>query len=303
MEISSLETMDAMEYLASVQAQASSLPEVFVSKHKPQDESSNIFTNNQGTMDGAIDGSRAARDYLFSHRLDILPPPTSAHAPLDTHLKLWKESTLSNFSSLRLYMNVACKQLKTELSKNTMEERIKVPKSKDSYAWHVFCLGDQGRKEMETRMVDVQISGMNYDANATEIDLELAQYNIPSDGYDPTTRLMSQFDQIIVRRLLSHHTQFVSAGCTITLKRMKWIYAILARLEKPLHRDEASILMELLRSLCRARAKVKLGSIAVAKNNEIDGTELVKAINVVILLVGAYFEQCTDLERIFNVKI
>jgi survival of motor neuron protein-interacting protein 1 len=290
MEISSLETMDAMEYLASVKAQASSLPDVFVSQKTKEDASMSV----NGGID-AIDGSAAARDYLFSHRLDILPPPSRAYAPSKNNLSPWKENTLSNFSSLRLYMSTCCETLR---GATTTEERIKVPKSKDLYAWHVFCLGEHGRNEMESRMVDVQLSDLNYDANAVEIDLELSKYNIPSGGFEPTTKLLSQFDQIIIRRLLSHHTKYVSAGCTITLKRMKWIYAVLARLEKPIHRDEASVLTELLRSLSRARAKVNLGD----DNDRGEDGEIMKAINVVILLVGLYFEQCMDFKRLLVAK-
>jgi hypothetical protein len=257
MDISALESMDAMEYLASVKEQASSLPDVFISE-QVQDETmvndgggANVELSMNGDGHAPIDGSAAARDYLFSHRLDILPPPTTMHVPPVQSLYSWKDSTLNNFSVLRLYMSTCCEELKrvtkantmntnvnTKSTKNGNHDRIKVPKSKDLYAWHVFCLGDEGRKEMESKMVSVQLSDMDYDANASEIDLELSKYNIPSEGYEPTTKLLSQFDQIIIRRLLSHHTQYVAAGCTMTVKRMKWLYAVLARLEKPLHRDE-----------------------------------------------------------------
>lgn len=304
MEISSLETMNAMEYLAFVQRQSDSLPDVFVSPAPNENEiiqnHESIINDAQGSTSVAIDGSAAARDYLFSHRLDILPPPSAAHAPAADHLSSWKDSTLNSFSTLRLYLSTCCKELKT---KSTTQQRVKVPKSKDVYAWHIFCLGEQGRAEMESRMIDVQMSGLDYNATAAEIDMELSQYNIPSGGYEPTTKLMSQFDQIIFRRLLSHHTEYISAGCTITMDRMKWIYAVLARLEKPIHRDEACILTELLRGLCRARAKVKLGSDPHREDDIrisecIETEQVLKAINVAILIIGVYFEQCTNEKRL-----
>lgn len=287
MDISALATMDASEYLACVRQQADALPDVFVSEKDKCD----TFMKGHKYSD-AIDGSAAARDYLLSDRLEILPPPSSRHTPDPKHLKeSWKESTMCNFSSLRVYLNVCHQELR-----NIVKERVKVPKSKDVYAWHVFCLGKEGRDEMESKMTETQMSTLSYDATAVEIDLELSQFNIPPEGHEPTTQLMSQFDQIIIRRLLSHHTKYISAGCTMSSQRMKWVYAILARLEKPLHRDEASILTELLRVLCRARASVELN--ATDEQND----EVVKGINILILLIGVYFEQCTDLDRLFAVR-
>lgn len=303
-EIASLGSMDAMEYLAFVKHQASSLPDVFVSTSTHIDDtgagtntnlSSQIRSRNDLTP---IDGSAAARDYLLSHRLELTPPPTPAHAPPNSHFTAWKQETLSNFSSLRVYLHTCREQLHKSLDKT---EKISVPQSKDIYAWHVFCLGNQIRNEMECKMIHAQINGVNIsrDSSAAEIDLELEKYDIPQGGYEPSTQIMSQFDQIIIRRLLSHHTRYVAAGCSVTVKRMKWIYAILARLEKPLHRDEASVLTELLRELCRVRALVHLedgGNDNVNGNGEV---EIVQSMNVVILLIGAYFEQCTFLERLF----
>jgi survival of motor neuron protein-interacting protein 1 len=303
-EIASLGSMDAMEYLAFVKHQASSLPDVFVSTSKPTDDAvttnTNISSQNRSTIDSTpIDGSAAARNYLLSRRLELTPPPTPAHAPPPSHFAAWKEETLSNFSSLRVYLHTCREQLHKSLDKT---EKISVPQSKDIYAWHVFCLGNQIRNEMECKMIHVQINGLNISRNssAAEIDLELEKYHIPGPGgYEPSTQLMSQFDQIIVRRLLSHHTRYIAAGCSVTVKRMRWIYAILARLEKPLHRDEASVLTELLRELCRVRALVHLEGGGNENGNENDEEEIVQSINVVIILIGAYFEQCTFSERLF----
>jgi len=141
-----------------------------------------------------------------------------------------------------------------------------------------------------------------YNSTEIEVDLALADYNIPTKGYEPDTLLMSQFDQIIIRRLLSHHTAYVSAGCSMTNKRGEWIYALLARLEKPLHRDEASVLTELLRGLCRARAAVAVGLQEGDSGGNSNGDEdVLKVMNVLILLIGVYFEQCTDLDRLMMV--
>lgn len=290
LEIASLASMDAMEYLAFVKQQASSLPDIFVSTSIQDQKDPEESQKNNSSNFAPIDGSAAARDYLLSNRLVIIPPPSAAHVPPPCQFAAWREDTLSNFSSLRVYLNACRGELRNKLKQN---EKIAVPKSKDLYAWHVFCLGNQVRNDMENKMIHVTMDNLSYDSSAVEIDLELQKYDIPNGGYAPSTQLMCQFDQIIIRRLLSHHTKYIVAGCEMTVKRMEWIYAILAKLEKPLHRDEAGVLMQLLRELCRVRASISLD------DGGNDTVEIVQAVNVGILLIGAYFEQCTFLERLF----
>mmetsp|Transcript_7806 Transcript_7806/g.14708 ORF Transcript_7806/g.14708 Transcript_7806/m.14708 type:complete len:367 (-) Transcript_7806:109-1209(-) len=319
-EISSLQSMDAMEYLAFVRRQASELPDIFVSKIAIDTNINNDNTQSRQqhcTMPSQtpIDGSAAARDYLLSHRLNIIPPPSPLHVPPLSLLNEWVQQTLSNFSSLRSYLHACRGEFKKCTNNNTTttttrseEDKIRVPPSKDLYAWHVFCLGNEIRNEMEHQMIHVHILQQNDHLNgddgdiggdddrdhddvltAVEVDLLLSPYNIPQGGYEPTTRLMCQFDQIIIRKLISHHTRYIAVGCAVTTKRIKWIYAILARLDKPLHRDEASVLMELLRELCRVRSSMM--------ENQLD---IIKAINVVILLIGVYFEQYSHVDKLLT---
>lgn len=312
--------MDAMEYLAFVRRQALELPDIFVSKisleHNVQ--SNNSRQSSSSAAQPPIDGSAAARDYLCSNRLDIIPPPSSFHVPPVRILNKWVDQTLSNFSSLRTYLQACRGEFKKCLRS---EDKLPVPPSKDLYAWHVFCLGDEIRNDMEHKMIHAQImnNGLSDGDNlsAAEVDVLLSPYNIPQGGHEPTTRLMCQFDQIIIRKLISHHTRYVAAGCIVTVKRMQWIYAILARLDKPLHRDEASVLMEMLRELCRVRSKIviveeeeevheeekddepilqlDLKNQGGNKENKLD---IIKTINVVILLIGVYFEQYNHLEKL-----
>jgi Survival motor neuron (SMN) interacting protein 1 (SIP1). len=317
-EIVSLESMDAMEYLAFVRHQAMELPDIFVSKISLENSvQSNDSKSSTSAAQPPIDGSAAARDYLCSNRLDIIPPPSSFHVPPIRILNNWAEQTLSNFSSLRTYLQACRGEFKKCLR---LEDKLPVPPSKDLYAWHIFCLGDEIRNDMEHKMIHVQImnNGLNdgdENLSAAEVDVLLSPYSIPQGGHEPTTRLMCQFDQIIIRKLISHHTRYVAAGCIVTVKRMQWIYAILARLDKPLHRDEASVLMELLRELCRVRSKIiiveeedvyeekddesilqlDLKNQGGNKENKLD---IIKAINVVVLLIGVYFEQYNHLEEL-----
>ena len=273
----------------------------------------------------AIDGSAAARNYLLSHRLKFHSPPSCLTPYIPNHsngrtgptpLSSWVDRTMYNFSSLRTYLHACQKGLNRDMDR---EERIKVPKSRDSTAWHIFCLGTEGLQiELEEYDDDDDDDKRGPREPEDHPNRIFETYNVPPNGHGPCTKLTCQFDQIIFRRLLSHHTHYISKrGMDVRRlsdKRAKWIYAILSRLEKPLHRDEASVLSELLRELCRLRYELGVdlsveqfeggGSGSGDGNRSASVCERVKEelerMNVLIALVGIYFEQCTDLEKLFG---
>lgn len=269
--IDSLKTMDASSYLASVRDQASRMPDVFVASSKSHDSSSSRMNTN------VIDGSVASLNYMLSERLKIHSPPSPNHVP--RNLSTWVPQTLHNFSVLRGYLHQCHLALKTC-------ERITVPKSKDRYAWHVFCLGREEATGTMNNKYSYSDEEDDHDSDENVV-LEI-DTSRPSDGFEPDTKLMSQLDDIIIRRVLSHHVYYIKEGFEISYNRGRWIYALLARLQKPLHRDEASLLMQLLRELCIIRKN--------ASGNE----ESLKIVNTLILIVGIYFEQCSNLDVLMN---
>ena len=101
------------------------------------------------------------------------------------------------------------------------------------------------------------------------------------------------------------------------------MYALLARLEKPLHRDEASLLRGLLRELCYLRSKVDVsvgfgsgvgvGDHIVSATGAAGAAELntpatfaspkeLTMLNVLIVIVGIYFEQSSSSDCIMNLE-
>jgi hypothetical protein len=272
--IDALASMDASTYLASVRDQASRMPNVFVASTSAQ-----IQTTHNNLNTDAIDGSVASLNYLLSDRLKIHPPPSSAHVP--HNLSSWVRQTLNNFSILRVYLHQSYLVLREC-------ERVKVPKSKDRYAWHVFCVG---KAEAMGNAFD------NYDHSDEEDDDEdeeednsvliqdaESEYHVPMTGFDPNTKLISQFDDILVRRVISHHLHYIKEGYDISFTRGRWLYGLLGRLQKPLHRDEASLLMDLLRELCMIRKRSN------------GGEESLKIVNTLIVIIGVYFEQCCNID-------
>lgn len=111
----------------------------------------------------------------------------------------------------------------------------------------------------------------------------------------------------------------------MTTQRGKWIYSLLARLEKPLHRDEASSLTSLLRELCRIRSELSVEDLKDDDSDDkqilgVDGTmlstqnelglgrkasqpkEVLATLNTLIVIIGIYFEQCNSLDAILKVQ-
>ena len=73
---------------------------------------------------------------------------------------------------------------------------------------------------------------------------------------------------------------------------MAWIYDLLARLEKPIHRDDAAMLFGLLKALTRSRSK----------QIQPDEKKNLAKLNVLILLIGVYFEQGGGIPGVMTVK-
>ena len=313
-EISDLGEMDGMTYLASVNREASQLPNVFLA-NRDRDGAKMSISNDElcNEEHQSIEGSVAATNYLFSSRLEFELPPTSAHLPACvvnrvTTLEDWVNLTLSNFSSLRTYLS-QCRA--TGLGSKGDKKRNHVPPSKDQPSWHVFCLGlDEASGNIGGYFQDdnndiecFSHSTKGVDINSGKKDVDERRENqwdrksVPPNGNSPTTSLLCQFDQIIVRRVLSHHLHYISSGWEMTVSRGRWIYALLARLEKPLHMDEASMLCSLLRELCRLRGKVKL-----SYDGNIRSPEILPILNILIVLTGKYFGQCSDIKTIMSVN-
>jgi survival of motor neuron protein-interacting protein 1 len=129
----------------------------------------------------------------------------------------------------------------------------------------------------------------NYDHTDEEeeensVGSQVSENPVPTEGFDPNTKLISQFDDILVRRVLSHHLHYIKEGYEISFNRGRWLYGLLARLQKPLHREEASLLIDLLRELCMIRKRSN------------GGDESLKMLNTLIVIIGIYFEQCCNID-------
>lgn len=267
-----IEAMDAMEYMAAVVQQANSMPDVFISNISAPAPS----TRHQYHI--PIDGSAASMHYLVSNRTSVWPPPTQRHGPPS---QMWVEGTLANFSELRGYLE----KCDCEGVGGKETDRMPFPPMKDGAGWHEFCVGaNESSGNAGSYFDDSDGDGdgdEEIDGEEGEAEAPAWKKSIPLNGHEPTVRLVLQMDQVMTRRVLAHLTGFIEVGWSPCSKqRTAWIYALLARLERPLHRDDVAMLFSLLKQLTKARV-----------NAHVDGQEDLAKLNTLIAIVGLYFEQ------------
>jgi survival of motor neuron protein-interacting protein 1 len=278
-----LQEMDAGDYLSLVVEEANRLPEVFCSKKVE----TNTLSKRRNEL--AIHGSAASLSYLLSDRTVLHLPPTIEHLPNNT--QKWVDQTLFNFSKLRDYLH-NCLQ-KGVGGRDT--NRLPLPPMKDRSAWHTFCVGIN--EAMGNADAYFDVDHHSEDGEVDKPHEEAWKKSLPEKGYNPTTSLLLQMDQVMIRRVLGHLVHFVQEGWNPVIEqRSLWFYALLARLERPLHRDDAALLYRLLRTLTLQRANLS------AKELQNDQLSLSK-LNVLIAVVGIYFEQGCGFANVMTMAV
>lgn len=307
-----VESMSAAEYLAKVSQQAKHMPTFFVSG--PQEAKEESITTEKTTASlhnkpsscstkstfVPIDGSAASIAYLFSRQSFLAVAPSEQHLP--PNVPLFSRTCLENFQRLRNYLEQCQAQ---GIGGKQDSNRRPVPPMKCRDSWYTFCCGpascgdDDAKKESDsalkeevpqsaTEMADSESIGNPTDSTSI-VDVPLWKSNLSLNGHAPSVRLVLQMDQVMVRQVLSH-LAFSFRTSSSNGKLLEWIYALLARLEKPVHRDDAAILFGLLKDLCLARSQLD------CKN----GTKDLKAWNVLIVVIAVYFEQVGDLDAVMT---
>lgn len=275
-----IESMDGAEYLSRVVKQAKKLPDIFVA---PEEESVDEESSGKVAQNFiAIDGSAASLSYLISGRASLTSVPSKQHLPEN---QKWIEATIKNFEKLRSYLE----NCKAEGIGGKKTDRILFPQMKDRSGWHLFCVGkDEAQGNVGSYYGD---DGDEEDSKDAVEDLpEWRKNGIPPDGNKPSVTILCQMDQVLVRRVLAHLSYYIREGWSLlTPQRTEWLYALLARLEKPIHRDDAAILFGLLKVLTLFRSKLK----ATDRNT-------LARLNTLIILIGIFFEQGGGVSRLMT---
>jgi survival of motor neuron protein-interacting protein 1 len=230
----------------------------------------------------------------------------------------WVSTTISSFSKLRSYLEAQDALRKQNNIDTQLLRKVAVPKMKDRSEWHVFCLGREeafGNKggyfeEIDSENEQSKEENNNEDkvdddhddaepeadVHSAENDANILTYNpadVPSDGYKPTSSLLLQIDQVLTRVLFHHHVHYLCEWkFPLTHQRAAWIYALLARMDKPWHRDECCAVRRVLRECCSRRWELSLPQEGESPTEESDRKwEQLAMLNTLIAITGIYYEQ------------
>jgi Survival motor neuron (SMN) interacting protein 1 (SIP1) len=256
---------------------------------------------------------------------DSLGAPTVAHLPANP--QAWVARTLHQFSILREYLErlQACRvaaasagggsaAARGQSEHHTLElpmNRIPVPAMKDRDGWCLFCLGADAARvpDPDHYQLDDEDDGQGSDTRDRPTK-SAWRHQLPPRGYAPDVALLLQLDQVMTRAVLSHLAESEAKGSSsssssrvgASASLCAWMYALLARLEKPLHRNDASTLYQLLKRLARERHGIVVSLIDDDHDDDNDANigggggghqqrVALSRLNVLIAVVGIYFEQ------------
>jgi len=315
------------ESMGRVVGQEGNYPKVTAKRAK-----ATINTSNNGKINKM--GSAAALEYLVSAQTELLSPPTANHVPPTG--RLWADRTLDAFSRLRLYLEQTTPATPVERTialpplKDRAGWHVFCVGKQEAEGNTGSYFGDDDDDDSGDR----NGNGNGAIANDNDNDEQMGENGALPDGennklgdnkqedddsdeeleevpawklglqatadghYWPTTHLLLQMDQVMIRRVISHLTYFVCEGWSATHFHSAWLYALAARLDRSVHRDDAVVLYRLLKRLTVVRAQVDIAETATTttmqqqqQQQNKDNMALLARLNTLILVYGVYFEQ------------
>jgi survival of motor neuron protein-interacting protein 1 len=234
-------------------------------------------------------------------------------------VKAWVDAILADFTALRGYLQ----KCDTHWGK-ARKFSYALPALKERAAWHTFMVGaaeaegnvgqyfatsddsDSDSFESMAKMTSgKQRKESDDDTTACGENMRETQdsnswrLHLPSAGYAPDTTLLLQMDQVMIRQLLTHLAHYSREGWHMTRQRGAWCYALLARLETPIHREQAVVFYNWLKALTAQRAKQDQDTKNQVRRTTI--AHCLASLNTVIAILGIFFEQGGGLEATMQV--
>ncbi|XP_068021625.1 gem-associated protein 2 isoform X2 [Melanerpes formicivorus] len=155
----------------------------------------------------------------------------------------WQQQQVANFSAVRQSLT----KHRNHWRSQHLDSNVSMPKSEDEEGWKKFCLGERVYSEIEA-LSDNENLGVNYIKATVTSVLEY---------------LISWFGEK-----------------KFTPELGRWLYALLACLEKPLLPEAHSLIRQLAR---------RCSEVRVLEENK--NAEQISALNLIICLVSRYFDQ------------
>ncbi|XP_068255306.1 gem-associated protein 2 isoform X2 [Nyctibius grandis] len=195
---------------------------------------------------------RTPQEYLKRVQIEAARCPDVVVAQIDPK-KLRKKQTV-NISSLNKHRN--------HWRSQHLDSNVTLPKSEDEEGWKKFCLGEKVFSEIDA-LSDNESLGIDY----------------IKVGFPPLLSIVSRMNQATVTSVLEYLISWFGEK-KFTPELGRWLYALLACLEKPLLPEAHSLIRQLAR---------RCSEVRVLEENK--NEEQISALNLIICLVSRYFDQ------------
>nr|XP_006117772.1 gem-associated protein 2 [Pelodiscus sinensis] len=171
----------------------------------------------------------------------------------------WQQQQVSHFSAVRQSLNKHRNHWKAQ----HLDSNVTIPKSDDEEGWKLFCLGERLYSEAAIAVSGNENLGIDY--------IKI--------GFPPFLSIVSRMNQATVTSVLEYLINWFGEK-EFTSELGRWLYALLACLEKPLLPEAHSLIRQLAR---------RCSEVRVLEENK--NEEKVSALNLLICLVSRYFDQ------------
>ncbi|NXF82384.1 GEMI2 protein, partial [Sclerurus mexicanus] len=170
----------------------------------------------------------------------------------------WQQQQVANFSAVRQSLN----KHRNHWRSQHLDSNVIMPKSEDEEGWKKFCLGERIYSEIDA-LSDNENIGIDY----------------MKVGFPPLLSIVSRMNQATVASVLEYLINWFGEK-KFTPELGRWLYALLACLEKPLLPEAHSLIRQLAR---------RCSEVRVLEENK--NEEQISALNLIICLVSRYFDQ------------
>ncbi|KAM4626017.1 gem-associated protein 2 [Polymixia lowei] len=172
----------------------------------------------------------------------------------------WQQQQVGNFSDVRQSIT----KHRNHWSSQSLDDNVLMPKLTDEEGWKRFCLGEK-----------VYLGTSAYE---TDPDPDPA-LDYSKVGFPPFLTIVSRLNQATVSAVLEILISWFEERDFVP-QLGRWLYALLACLEKPLLPEAHSLIRQLARRCAQLRTTL-----------ERQEDERLPALNLLICLVARYFEQ------------
>uniref|UniRef100_A0AAY4B9W8 Gem-associated protein 2 n=1 Tax=Denticeps clupeoides TaxID=299321 RepID=A0AAY4B9W8_9TELE len=172
----------------------------------------------------------------------------------------WQLKQVSNFSEVRQRVHKHRQHWRSQ----TLDDNVVVPNSDDEEGWKIFCLGENVYLNSPPTLEETNAPGLDY---------------VKVTGFPPFLSIVSRLNQATISAVLEYLMTWFSERSFVP-QLGRWMYALLACLEKPLLPEAHSLIRQLARRSSEVRATL-----------EIKDDDRLSPLNLIICLVARYFEQ------------